>query len=66
MTLIDVAFALSMVVMIIFVPLFFAEWAEKHTQSYALEIFAHFGMPALLWCVMLVLYELLRKNGVVG
>lgn len=63
MTLIDVAFALSMVVMIIFVPLFFA---EKHTQSYALEIFAHFGMPALLWCVMLVLYELLRKNGVVG
>lgn len=37
MTLIDVAFALSMVVMIIFVPLFFAEWIEKHTQSYALR-----------------------------
>lgn len=66
MTLVDIAFALSTVVMIIFVPLFFAEWVEKHTQSYALEAFAHFGMPALLWCVMLVLYELLRKNGVVG
>lgn len=66
MTLIDIAFALSTVVMIIFVSLFFAEWVEKHTQSYALEKFAHFGMPMLLWCVMLVLYELLRKNGVVG
>lgn len=67
MILIDVAFALGMVVIIIFVPLLFAEWVEKHNQSYALEIFAHFGMPALLWCVMLVLYELLRKNGgVVG
>lgn len=66
MTLIDIAFALSTVVMIIFVSLFFAEWVEMHTQSYALEIFAHFGMPMLLWCVMLVLYELLRKNGVVG
>lgn len=52
-----------MVVIIIFVPLLIAEWVEKHTQNYALEIFAHFGMPALLWCVMLVLYELLRKNG---
>ena len=41
MTLIDVAFALSTVVMIIFVSLFFAEWVEKHTQSYALEIFAY-------------------------
>ena len=38
----------------------------KVPHTYALEIFAHFGMPALLWCVMLVLYELLRKNGVVG
>lgn len=66
MTLIDLAFALSTVVMIVFVSLFFAEWVEKHTQSYALEIFAHLGMPMLLWCVMLVLYELLRKNGVVG
>ena len=66
MTLIDVLFALGMVVIIIFVPLLFAEWIKKHTQSYALEIFAHFGMPALLWCVMLMLYELLRKNGVVG
>lgn len=65
MTLIDVAFALGMVVIIIFVPLLVAEWVEKHAQSYALEIFAHFGMPALLWCVMLVLYALLRKNGVV-
>ena len=63
MTLIDVAFALGMVVIIIFVPLLIAEWVEKHTQNYALEIFAHFGMPALLWCAMLVLYELLRKNG---
>lgn len=33
MTLIDVAFALSMVVMIIFVSLFFAEWVEKHTPE---------------------------------
>ena len=63
MTLIDVAFSLGMVVMIIFVSLFFSEWVEKHTPSYALEIFAHFGMPMLLWCVMLVLYELLSKNG---
>lgn len=66
MTLIELAFAIFWLVIIIFGSVFFAEWAEKHTQSYALEIFAHFGMPALLWCVMLVLYELLRKNGVVG
>lgn len=63
MTLIDVAFALSMVVMIIFVPLFFAEWAEKHTQSYAMKLFAHFGMPALLWCGMLILYAALQQKG---
>ncbi len=64
MTLTELAFTIFWLVIIIFGSVFFfAEWAEKHTQSYAMELFAHFGMPALLWCGMLILYAALQQKG---
>lgn len=50
MTLTELAFVMFWLVVIVFGSVFFAEWAEKRTQSYAMESFAQFGMPALLWC----------------
>lgn len=55
MTLIELAFAMFWLVVIVFGSVFFAEWAEKHTQSYAMELFAHFGM--------LILYAILQQKG---
>lgn len=63
MTLIELAFAIFWLVIIIFGSMFFAEWVEKHTQSYAMELFAHFGMPVLLWCGMMILYAALQQKG---
>lgn len=63
MTLIELAFAIFWLVIIIFGSVFFVEWAEKHTQSYLMELFAQFGMPALLWCGMLILYAALQQKG---
>lgn len=63
MTLAELAFAMLWLVIIIFGSLLFAEWAEKRTQSYAMESFAQFGMPALLWCGMLLLYAALQQKG---
>lgn len=48
MTLIELAFAMCWLVVIVFASMFFAQWVEKHTQSYAMELFAQFGIPALL------------------
>lgn len=28
-----------------------------------MELFAHFGMPVLLWCGMLILYAALQQKG---
>lgn len=63
MTLTELTFVMFQLVVIVFGSVFFAEWAEKHTQSYAMELFAYFGMPALLWCGMLVLYAVFQQNG---
>lgn len=63
MTLTELTFAMFWLVVIVFGSVFFAEWAEKHTQSYAMELFAHLGMPALLWCGMLILYAVFQQNG---
>ena len=62
MTLTELAFDMFWLVIIIFGSAFFAEWVEKHTQSYAMELFAHFGMPVLLWCGMLILYAALQQK----
>ena len=64
MTLIDLAVAMMIVVVVVFGSLFFCEWAEKHSDSYMLEIFAKFGMPTVLWAVMLLVIGILEKNGV--
>ena len=45
MTLTELTFVMFWLVVIVFGSVFFA---EKHTQSYVMELFAHFGMPALL------------------
>lgn len=63
MTLTELAFVMFWLVVIVFGSVFFAEWAEKRTQSYAMESFAQFGMPALLWCWMLLLYAALQQKG---
>lgn len=68
MTLTELAFVMFWLVVIVFGSVFFAEWAEKRTQSYAMESFAmesfaQFGMPALLWCGMLLLYAALQQKG---
>ena len=63
MTLTELAFAIFWLVAIVFGSVFFAEWAEKHPQSYAMELFAPFGMPALLWCGMLILYAAFQQKG---
>lgn len=63
MTLTELTFAMFWLVVIVFGSVFFAEWAEKHTQSYVMELFAYFGMPVLLWCGMLVLYAVFQQNG---
>ena len=66
MALTELAFALFWIIVVIFGALFFAEWAEKHCQSFTMELFAQFGMPALLWCAMLLLYELLQQKGILA
>ena len=63
MTLIELAFAMCWLVVIVFASMFFEQWVEKHTQSYAMELFAQFGIPALLWCGMLLLYAALQQKG---
>ena len=63
MTLTELTFAMFCLVIVIFGSVFFAEWVEKHTQSYAMELFAHFGMPVLLWCGMMILYAALQQKG---
>lgn len=64
MTLLDVAAALMIVVVVVFGSLFFYEWVEKHSDSYALEIFGKFGMPAVLYAILLLVVDALEKNGV--
>lgn len=66
MTLDSFSFAGIMVLVIIFGSLLFSEWVEKHTDSFAMETFSLFGMPVFLWCVMLLLYELLHEKGIIG
>ena len=63
MTLTELTFVMFWLVVIVFSSVFFAEWAEKHMQSYVMELFSHFGMPALLWFGMLVLYAVFQQNG---
>lgn len=65
MTLIDLAVAMMIVVVVVFGSLFFSEWAEMHSDSYVIEIFAKFGMPAVLWAVVLLVIDILEKNGVI-
>lgn len=43
---------------------FFSEWAEKHTESFTMEIFSIIGFPVILWCIALIAYNVLQKNGV--
>lgn len=64
MTLIDLAAAMMIVVVVVFGSLLFCEWVEKHSEIYTLEIFAKFGMPAVLWAVALLVIDILEKNGV--
>lgn len=40
-------------------------WVEKHTESFTMETFSVSGMPVFLWCVMLLLYELLHEKGLI-
>lgn len=66
MTLNSFIFAGIMVLVIIFGSSFFREWVEIHTKSFTMETFSLFGMPVFLWCVMLLLYELLHEKGIIG
>lgn len=52
MTLTELAFTIFWLVIIIFGSVFFAEWAEKHTQSYAMKLFAHFGDAVWNYCAL--------------
>ena len=60
----DMIFALASIVFITFGSAFFSEWAEKHTQSFTMEVFSMLGMPAILWCIVLIAYNALQKIGV--
>lgn len=64
MTLNDVIFAFAAIIFIAFGSAFFSEWAEKHTQSFTMEVFSMFGIPAILWCIVLIAYNALQKIGV--
>ncbi len=66
MTLIDFAVAMMIVVIVIFGSLFFVEWVYKNSDSYALEQFAKFGMPILLWAIMMLMLDTLQKSGIVS
>lgn len=66
MTLGSFIFAGITVLVIIFGSLFFCEWVEKHTRSFAMETFSVSGMPVFLFCVMILLYELLHEKGIIG
>lgn len=65
MTLVSMAIALLSVVVILFVSLLFVELVDKHSDSFALEIFAKFGMPAVLWAILLLVLNVLEKNGII-
>lgn len=64
MTLNGVIFAFAEIIFIIFGSAFFSEWAEKHTKSFTMEVFSIIGMPAILWCIALIAYNVLQKIGV--
>lgn len=64
MTLNDVIFAFAAIIFIAFGSASFLEWAENHTKSFTMEIFSMFGVPAILWCIVLIAYNVLQKNGV--
>lgn len=64
MTLNDVVFAFAEIIFIVFGSAFFSEWAEKHTKSFTMEIFSMIGMPMILWCIVLIAYNALKKIGV--
>lgn len=64
MALNDMIFALASIVLIAFGSAFFSEWTEKHTQSFTMEVFSMLGMPAILWCIVLIAYSVLEKIGV--
>ena len=64
MTLNDVIFAFAAIIFIAFGSAFFSEFAEKHTESFTMEIFSTIGFPMILWCVALIAYNVLQKNGV--
>lgn len=66
MTLDSFIFAGITVLAIIFGSSFFCEWVETHTKSFTMETFSLFGVPVFLWCVMLLLYELLHEKGIIG
>lgn len=65
MTLVSMAIALLSVVVIMFVSLLFVELVDKHSDSFALEIFAKFGMPAVLYAILLLVLNVLEKNGII-
>lgn len=65
MTLVSMAIGLLSAVVILFGSLIFAEWVDKHSDSFALEIFAKFGMPAVLWAILLLVCNVLEKNGII-
>lgn len=60
----DMIFAFAEIIFIVFGSAFFSEWAEKHTESFTMEIFSIIGFPMILWCVALIAYNVLQKNGV--
>ena len=64
MTLNDVVFAFAAIIFIAFGSAFFSEWAEKHTKSFTMEIFSIIGFPTILWCVSLIVYNVLQKTGI--
>lgn len=64
MTLNDVIFAFAAIIFIAFGAAFFSEWAEKHTQSFTMEIFSMIGVPVILLCIVLIAYNMLQKIGV--
>lgn len=65
MTLVSTAIGLLSAAVILFVSLSFAEWVDKHSDSFALEIFAKFGMPVVLWAILLLVCNVLEKNGII-
>lgn len=65
MTLVSTAIGLLSAVVILFGSLFFVELVDKHSDSFALEIFAKFGIPMVLWAILLLVLNVLEKNGII-